>query len=277
VTTRLIFEARGLTRVYGRGVRRVVALDGVDLTVGRGDRLGVVGESGSGKSTLIRLLAALDAPTAGSVTFEGRPVTGRPERELGFLRRRVQLVFQDPRGSLDPRMKVRRIITEPLRSPLISRELSALDPDERVRELMEAVGLDYAAADRYPHEFSGGQRQRIAIARALAPKPHVLIADEPVSALDVSVRAQVLNLLSELVDRYGLTMIFVSHDLRVVRHICSTALVLQHGRVVEAGPAASVFEDPQQGYTRELLASVPTFRARPPGGTPPGASAAGTP
>lgn len=272
MSRQVIFDARQLTRVYGRGPRRVPALDRVDLTVHRGERLGVVGESGSGKSTLIRLLAALDSPTAGSVMFEGRPVTGRPERELGFLRRRVQLVFQDPRGSLDPRMKVRRIITEPLRSPLISRELAALDPDERVRELMEAVGLDYAAADRYPHEFSGGQRQRIAIARALAPKPHVLIADEPVSALDVSVRAQVLNLLSELVDRYGLTMIFVSHDLRVVRHVCSTAVVLQHGRVVEAGPAASVFESPQQDYTRELLAAVPTFRSRPTGGTAAGAS-----
>ena len=273
----MIFEATDLSRSYGRGARQVRALEHVDLTVRRGERVGVVGESGSGKSTLIRLLAALDTPTAGSVTFEGQPVTGRPERELGFLRRRVQLVFQDPRGSLDPRMKVRRIITEPLRSPLISRELSALDPDERVRELMEAVGLDYAAADRYPHEFSGGQRQRIAIARALAPKPHVLIADEPVSALDVSVRAQVLNLLSELVDRYGLTMIFVSHDLRVVRHSCSRAVVMQRGRVVEAGPTASLFDDPQQAYTRELLAAVPNFRSGSQGGTSGGSPGRPTP
>ncbi|SMO51642.1 ATP-binding cassette domain-containing protein [Propioniciclava tarda] len=255
-----MFAAVGLTRVFGRGAGRVLALEGVDLTVRRGERLGVVGESGSGKSTLIRLLAALDTPTAGSVSFEGQPVTGRPERELGFLRRRVQIVFQDPRASLDPRMKVRRIITEPLRSPMIRAELGDLDPDARVRELMEAVGLDYADADRYPHEFSGGQRQRIAIARALAPKPHVLIADEPVSALDVSVRAQVLNLLDDLVDRFGLTMIFVSHDLRVVRHVCSRAIVMRQGRIVESAPTASLFSDPQTDYTRALLAAIPAFR-----------------
>ncbi len=255
-----IFDVRGLSRVYGRGERRFTALDGVDLRVDRGDRLGIVGESGSGKSTLVRLMAALDAATAGSVTFEGQQVTGRPERELGFLRRRVQFVFQDPRSSLDPRMRVRRIITEPLRSPLIRRELAGIDPDTRVRNLMEDVGLDYADADRYPHEFSGGQRQRIAIARALAPKPHVLIADEAVSALDVSVRAQVLNLITGLVDRLGLTLVFVSHDLRLVRHVCSTAIVMQGGRIVEAGPTASLFEDPKQDYTRSLLAAVPTFR-----------------
>jgi len=260
MSNEIIFDARSLTRTYGTGARAVRALEAVDLTVRRGERLGVVGESGSGKSTLIRLLAALDTPTAGSVTFEGRPVTGLAERDLGFLRRRVQIVFQDPRASLDPRMKVRRIITEPLRSPLIRAELAQLDPDARVKEMMEAVGLDYADADRYPHEFSGGQRQRIAIARALAPKPHVLIADEPVSALDVSVRAQVLNLLNDLVDAFGLTMIFVSHDLRVVRHVCSTAIVMQRGRVVEAGPTASLFSNPTQEYTRQLLAAVPSFR-----------------
>ncbi len=260
MSNEVIYDVHGLTRVYGQGERRLLALDHVDLRVGRGDRLGVVGESGSGKSTLIRLLAALDTPTEGTVDFECQRVTGRPERELGFLRRRVQIVFQDPRASLDPRMKVRRIITEPLRSPLISRELRAMDADARVDELMDAVGLDPAHADRYPHEFSGGQRQRIAIARALAPWPHVLIADEPVSALDVSVRAQVLNLLNDLVERFGLTMIFVSHDLRVVRHVCSTAIVMQKGRVVEAGPTASLFEAPQADYTKALLAAVPTFR-----------------
>ncbi len=260
MSNEIIFDARSLTRAYGKGPRAVRALESVDLRVHRGERLGVVGESGSGKSTLIRLLAALDTPTSGTVTFEGRQVTGLKERDLGFLRRRVQIVFQDPRSSLDPRMKVRRIISEPLRSPLIRAELAQLDPDARVREMMEAVGLDYADADRYPHEFSGGQRQRIAIARALAPKPHVLIADEPVSALDVSVRAQVLNLLNDLVDAFGLTMIFVSHDLRVVRHVCSTAIVLQGGRVVEAGPTASLFSAPTQDYTRQLLAAVPSFR-----------------
>lgn len=255
-----IFEVDGLSRRFGRGRQSVLALDDVSFTIARGERLGVVGESGSGKSTLVRCLAALDTPTEGTVRFEGAQVTGRPERELGFLRRRVQIVFQDPRSSLDPRMSVRRIITEPLRSPLIRRELDGIDLDERARELMEAVGLDYKQADRYPHEFSGGQRQRIAIARALAPKPHVLIADEAVSALDVSVRAQVLNLLSDLVDRYGLTMIFVNHDLRVVRHVCPTAMVMAHGRIVEAGKTADIFDHPQQEYTRSLIEAIPTMR-----------------
>lgn len=256
----VMFDVAGLTRVYGHGERAVTALDHVDLTVGRGERLGIVGESGSGKSTLVRLMAALDAPTAGTVTFEGRQVTGVRERDLGFLRRRVQIVLQDPRSSLDPRMKVGRIITEPLRSPLIRAELGRPDAAARLRELMEAVGLDPADAERYPHEFSGGQRQRIAIARALASKPHVLIADEPVSALDVSVRAQVLNLLDDLVDRFGLTMIFVSHDLRVVRHVCTRSVVMRAGRIVEQGPTLALFENPQHAYTRELLASVPAFR-----------------
>ena len=255
-----MFTASGLTRTYGREPRTVRALRGVDLEIRRGDRLGIVGESGSGKSTLVRLLAALDAPTAGTVTFEGQPVTGRRERDLGFLRRRVQMVFQDPRGSLNPRMKVRRIITEALRSPLVRAELTGIDPDARVRELMDAVGLDYADADRYPHEFSGGQRQRIAIARALAPKPHVLIADEPVSALDVSVRAQVLNLLADLVDRFGLTLIFVSHDLRVVRHACTSAIVMEDGRIVESGSVERLFTEPREEYTRRLLAAIPVFR-----------------
>lgn len=256
-----LYEVDRLTRVYGRGAQRVLALDDVSLRVERGTRLGVVGESGSGKSTLVRLMAALDRPTSGTVTFDGRLVSGLPERQLGFLRASVQLVFQDPRSSLDPRMRVRHIITEPLRSRLIRREIAELDPDERLRDLMEAVDLPYAMADRYPHEFSGGQRQRIAIARALAPRPEVLIADEPVSALDVSVRAQVLNLLSDLVDRFGLTLVFVSHDLGVVRHVCGDALVMQAGRIVEQGPTLEIFETPTQEYTRRLLASVPRFRS----------------
>ena len=255
-----LYELSRLGRVYGRGAQRVVGLDEVDLVVERGARLGIVGESGSGKSTLVRLMAALDQPTTGEVRFDGRPVSGVRERDLGFLRRQVQLVFQDPRSSLNPRMKVRDIITEPLRSRLIRRELADIDPGARVRELMESVDLPYALADRYPHEFSGGQRQRIAIARALAPRPDVLIADEPVSALDVSVRAQVLNLLADLVDAYGLTLVFVSHDLAVVRHVCSEAVVMQRGRIVERGPTVELFQDPRQEYTRRLLAAVPRFR-----------------
>ena len=255
-----LYEVDHATRVYGRGVQTVVGLDDVSLTVNRGDRLGIVGESGSGKSTLVRLLAALDQPTSGEIRFEGRRVSGVPERDLGFLRAQVQLVFQDPRSSLNPRMKVRDIITEPLRSRIIRRQRPDVDPGDRVRELMEAVDLPYAMADRYPHEFSGGQRQRIAIARALAPQPEVLIADEPVSALDVSVRAQVLNLLAELVNRFGLTLIFVSHDLMVVRHVCADAVVMRHGRIVESGPTERLFSDPREEYTQRLLAAVPRFR-----------------
>lgn len=257
----VLYEASGLTRVYGRGPAVVRALDDVSLTVRAGDRLGVVGESGSGKTTLVRLLAALDQPTAGTLAFAGRSLVGRRERDLGFLRSRVQLVFQDPRASLDPRMSVGRIIAEPLRSPLLRDELGRVDAAARVAELMDAVGLDPAHARRYPHEFSGGQRQRIAIARALAPRPDVLIADEATSALDVSVRAQVLNLLSDLVEELGLTLIFVSHDLRVIRHVCTTTLVLQGGRVVESGSTSDVFAHPQQEYTRALIDAIPRFRA----------------
>lgn len=255
-----LFRAEGLTRVYADGRRRVDALTDVTLTVRAGQRLGIVGESGSGKSTLIRLLAGLDRPTAGRVWFGGIEVTGRPERELGFLRAAVQLVFQDPWSSLNPRMRVDDIITEPLRSKLVRRQLSA-DVDHRARlaEVMADVDLPLEFADRYPHEFSGGQRQRIAIARALAPRPDVLIADEPVSALDVSVRAQVMNLLNDLVASHGLSLIVVSHDLMVVSHLCDTIAVMQAGRIVEQGPAEQIYDNPQTDYTRALLAAIPRF------------------
>lgn len=258
-----LFEVEHLTRVYSSGRRRVLALDDVSLTVERGQRLGIVGESGSGKSTLIRLMAGLDKPTSGTVRFDGRPVSGVPERQLGFLRASVQLVLQDPRSSLNPRMKVGDIVAEPLRSPIIRRERGALDQRARVREVLDAVGLPADAGDRYPHEFSGGQRQRIAIARALAPSPEVLIADEAVSALDVSVRAQVLNLLMGLVDDLGLTLLFVSHDLAVVRHVCPDAVVMQAGRIVEAGPTRQLFSEPAHPYTARLVAAIPAFRSRP--------------
>ncbi len=255
-----LYDVQHLTRQFRTGGRLVTALDDVSLTLEKGERLGIVGESGSGKSTLVRLMAALDRPTSGSIRFDGVPIEQLPESRLGFLRAQVQMVFQDPRGSLNPRMTVRRIITEPLRSRLLRRELAGIDPDTRVRELMDAVGLPAAMADRYPHEFSGGQRQRIAIARALAPRPSVLIADEPVSALDVSVRAQVLNLLMDLVGELGLSLLFVSHDLTVVRHVCDNAIVMRRGQIVERGPTADVFARPTQEYTRTLLESVPRFR-----------------
>jgi peptide/nickel transport system ATP-binding protein len=253
-----VYEVRDLTRTFGSGHRAVRAVDGVSFDVPEGGRLGIVGESGSGKSTLIRMLAALETPTSGRLLFQGRPVAGQSESQLGFLRSAVQLVFQDPRSSLDPRMRVGQIITEPLRSRLLrGREDVPFDRSQRLAEVLEAVGLPLEAARRYPHEFSGGQRQRIAIARALAPRPQVLIADEPVSALDVSVRAQVLNLLNDLVRDNALTLVFVSHDLTVVQHVCDTVAVMRAGQLVELGPTAEVYARPQADYTRALLAAVP--------------------
>ncbi|WP_169733913.1 ABC transporter ATP-binding protein [Crossiella equi] len=253
-----MLEARDLARVYRRARTsplrpgtEVPALRPVSFTVEAGQRFGVVGESGSGKSTLIRLLAALDQPTSGSVWFQGKQVSGLPERRLRFLRRELQLVFQDPMGSLNPRLRVGDIISEPLVVQGVPGRR------ERVAELLAAVGLPRDAADGYPHQFSGGQRQRISLARALAPRPSVLIADEPVSALDVSVRAQVLALLDDLVARYALTLVLVSHDLAVVRHVCDTVAVLRRGELVELGPATQVYTRPRADYTRELIAAAP--------------------
>ncbi|MDN5727482.1 MAG: ABC transporter ATP-binding protein [Propionibacteriales bacterium] len=252
-----LYEATGLTRLYGHGPDQVRAVDGIDLSIARGERLGLVGESGSGKSTLIRMLAALDRPTSGTITFDGTPVTGRPERRLGFLRSAVQIVFQDPRSSLNPRMTAGDIITEPLRSPLLRRrEDVPTDRGRRLAEVIDQVGLPADTPRRHPHEFSGGQRQRIALARALAPRPQVLIADEPVSALDVSLRSQVINLINDLVAQDGLTLVLVTHDLAVVRHLCSTVAVMRSGQVVERGPMARVTQEPRHPYTQELLSSV---------------------
>jgi oligopeptide/dipeptide ABC transporter ATP-binding protein len=256
-----LIAVRDLHRTYRRprtSLRQapppVHALRGVSFDIAAGQRFGLVGESGSGKSTLIRLLAGLDSPTSGTIRFDGRDVGGQPERRLRFLREQLQVVFQDPMGSLDPRMRVRDIVAEPL--------AGRREPDVRgrVAELLAAVGLPPDAGDRYPHQFSGGQRQRISIARALAPRPSVLVADEPVSALDVSVRAQILNLLADLVERFRLTLVFVSHDLSVVRHVCDTTAVLHRGELVELGPSAQVAEAPQHPYTRRLVAAVPTIR-----------------
>lgn len=256
-----LLQVRGLSRIYkGRRTsfreppRKVVALNDVSFDIHRGQRFGVVGESGSGKSTLIRLLSALDQPSSGSIRFDGQELRGRSERQLRFLRRQLQFVFQDPMGSLDPRMRVRDIVAE----PLIAQKHP--NPTERVNELLAAVGLSAAVGARFPHQFSGGQRQRISIARALAPHPKVLVADEPVSALDVSVQAQILNLLAELVEQYHLTMIFVSHDLTVVRRVCDSVAVLHHGDLVELGETEAVYQAPQHPYTRRLIAAVPTIR-----------------
>jgi oligopeptide/dipeptide ABC transporter ATP-binding protein len=231
----------------------VHALRGVSFQVAAGERFGIVGESGCGKSTLLRLLAGLDRPTAGRIVVEGTDIAPLPERRLRFLRDRLQMVFQDPMSSLDPRMRVRDIVAE----PLVAQGIRA--PDERVVELLAEVGMPAAAVERYPHQFSGGQRQRISIARALAPSPGLLLADEPVSALDVSVRAQVLNLISDLVDELELTLVFVSHDLSVVRHLCDRVAVMNAGEIVETGPVEQVWRDPQHHYTQRLLAAVPTM------------------
>jgi ABC-type glutathione transport system ATPase component len=256
-----MIKVENLGRVYRRsrtaafGPRAEVhALRDVSFEIESGRRFGIVGESGSGKSTLVRLLAGLDQPTAGTVTFDGRRVDGRSERQLSFLRRDLQVVFQDPMGSLDPRMRVRDIIAEPLVAQRIPGQ------DRRVAELLAAVGLPADAGRRFPHQFSGGQRQRISLARALAPKPRVVVADEPVSALDVSVRAQILNLLTDLVDEFALTLVFVSHDLSVIRHVCDTVAVLRAGELVEIGDVERIYREPRHPYTRQLVQAVPTLR-----------------
>jgi peptide/nickel transport system ATP-binding protein len=233
------------TRLFGPR-KTVTAVDDVSFELHGDETLGVVGESGSGKTTLMKLLLGLERPDEGSVSYLG-----------GSLRHEVQVVFQDPASALDPRMRVADIIAEPLRVLRIEG-----DHRTRVAELMEAVGLPHAYARRYPHEFSGGQRQRIAIARALAPQPRVLIGDEPVSALDVSVRAQILNLLEDLRVSFQLTLVLVSHDLSVVRHMTDRVLVMQQGRVVERGPTRDVFRAPQDPYTRLLLESIPRLRTQ---------------
>jgi peptide/nickel transport system ATP-binding protein len=208
----------------------------------------------------------LEEPTAGEVRFEGAGLDIRRRAALDNLRRSVQIVFQDPLGSLDPRMSIGESVAEPLRALHIPGEHRA-----RVDELLNAVGLSSSAARRYPHQFSGGQRQRIAIARALAPHPRVLVADEAVSALDVSVRAQVLNLIDDLVDRFGLTLVFISHDLAVVRHLCTRIAVLYRGRLVEQGPVEQIYQGPHHPYTRALLEAVPRLGNRPaPGPAPSG-------
>ncbi len=256
-------EVQDVRQVYSRPRRHlfsarpeVVALDGVSLAIQPGERFGIVGESGSGKSTLLRLVAGLESPASGRVEVLGRKVSGVPERKLGWLRESVQMVFQDPRDSLDPRMTVRNVVAE----PLVAQGWSAGDMDERVAELLVRVGLEPSMMRRHPHQFSGGQRQRISIARALAPSPRILLADEPVSALDVSVRGQVLDLIGELVDEMGLTLVFVSHDLSVVRHVCDRVAVMRHGELVEVAPTEQLWAAPGTDYTRSLIEAVPRMR-----------------
>ncbi len=236
--------------------RRNTALAPTDLTIHAGARIGIVGESGSGKTTLVKLLARLAKPSSGRVIYRGTDITQLGESGLRRLRSEVQFVFQDPRSALNPRMKVADIITEPLRS---LRGVPGVpeDHDRRLREVLDAVELPSGIGDRYPGAFSGGQRQRIAIARALAPRPQTLIADEPVSALDMSIRGQVLGLIAGLADSEDMTLICVSHDLFTLRTIASDLLVMRSGEIVDTGPVESIYRNPTHPYTSKLIAAIP--------------------
>lgn len=259
--TEPVLEVRDLVKHYPvrngllrRSVSAVKAVDGVSLTLGRGRTLGLVGESGSGKSTLARVLVGIEAPTSGHVLVDGEDVVGLSRAGRKQLRRDVQMVFQDPYTSLNPRMSVSEIVGEPF-------AIHGIDPPggrrAAVGELLELVGLDPDHASRYPHQFSGGQRQRVGIARALALRPKILVCDEPVSALDVSVQGQVINLLEDLQAELGLSYLFVAHDLGVVRHIAHDVAVMYLGRIVEQGPEAEVYDGAQHPYTQALLSAVP--------------------
>jgi len=237
-----------------RTVDYVRAVDGVSFSIMEGETLGLVGESGSGKSTTGYCILRLLEPTEGSVRFEGREVTELGREDLRRVRREMQIVFQDPYASLDPRMTVGDIVGEPL---VVHGVGTRRDRGARVRELLDVVGFDPTFVNRYPHEFSGGQRQRIGIARALALNPKLIVCDEPVSALDVSIQAQILNLLKDLQDEFGLTYLFIAHDLAVVRAMSDRIAVMNRGELVELGPAEEVYSTPREEYTKALLAAVP--------------------
>ena len=262
-----LVEIRNLAKVFhlsespfgSQSSGEVRAVDDVSLDINHGETLGLVGESGSGKSTLGRLILRLLEPTSGSVLFDGVDLLQANASDLRRLRCHMQIIFQDPFGSLDPRYKVEDVIEEPL---ILHRKISEENPGhegrkQRVRELLRAVGMDESAMSRYPHEFSGGQRQRIGIARALALRPKFMVAEEPVSALDVSVGAQIVNLLQQLQRDFGLTYLFISHSMPVVRYLSTRIAVMYRGRIVEVGSAEQITSRPQHDYTRKLLAATP--------------------
>jgi ABC-type glutathione transport system ATPase component len=260
-----LLEIRQLTKVFplgeslfgGSAKGEVRAVDDVSLDIESGETLGVVGESGSGKSTLGRLILRLIEPTSGSILFQGRdlvPTGHSPHGEMRRLRRDMQIIFQDPFGSLDPRMRVEDLIAEPF---IVHERMAASARRSRVAELLRAVGLDESATRRFPHEFSGGQRQRIGIARALALRPKFIVADEPVSALDVSVGAQIVNLLAQLQREFGLTYLFISHSMPVVRYLATRIAVMYRGRIVEIAPTEQITNRPQHSYTKNLLRATP--------------------
>ena len=258
-----LLEVKGLRKhfpvtegvIVHRTIGEVKAVDGIDFTLRRGETLGLVGESGCGKTTTGRCILLLERPTAGEIIYDGVDLASLPHKELQALRRRIQVIFQDPYSSLNPRMKVGDIIGEPIK-------VHGIEPNgkrraARVADLLATCGLDPKFADRYPHEMSGGQRQRIAIARALALDPKLLVLDEPVSSLDVSTQSQVINLLTDLQDRLGLTYLFIAHDLSVVRHLCHRVAVMYLGRIVELADCDELFDNPLHPYTRALLEAVP--------------------
>lgn len=256
-----MLEARGLVKhfpitggVWGREIERVHAVNGVDLRIDKGERVGLVGESGCGKSTLGKVLVRLLEPTAGSIHFEGKDITNLDYGALRPLKRRMQIIFQDPYGSLNPRMTVETILAEALRFHDI---VPPEQVSKRIDELLELCGLRTAVRSKYPHEFSGGQRQRIGIARALSVEPAFILADEPVSALDVSIQAQLLNLMSDLQRELGLTFLFISHDLKVVQHFCTRVEIMYLGSVVERLPAADLDERALHPYSQALLGAIP--------------------
>ncbi|ETB71843.1 peptide ABC transporter ATP-binding protein [Bacillus sp. CPSM8] len=254
---RELLSVQKLKTYYRVSRKKIVkAVDDVTLSVEKGEILGVVGESGCGKSTLGKSILRLTEPTSGKVTFLGQEMTGLDAKDLRNMRRHIQMIFQDPYASLNPRMKIKDILEEPL---IVHQLGKKAERREVVRSMLEIVGLDASYGDRYAHQFSGGQRQRIGIAKALITKPKLIIADEPVSALDVSVQAQILNLLNDLQEAFDLTFLFISHDLAVVRYISDRVAVMYFGKIVEMADAESLFREPKHPYTETLLAAVPVI------------------
>lgn len=258
MSTQPLVRMENVTKIYNTGgllnSNAVPVVNGISLDIARGEIVGLVGESGSGKSTLGRMVLRLETLSGGKLWFDGQDITEATRREMRPLRKSMQVVFQDPYAALSPRMRVGDFVAEPLR---VHDNGGGLEREQRVAELFKTVGLDPALMKRFPHEFSGGQRQRVCIARAIASKPSFIVADEPITALDVSIQAQIVNLFKELQQKMGLSYLFIAHDLSMVRYLCDRVAVMLRGRIVEMGPTASVFNNPLHPYTQALLSAVP--------------------